>query len=485
MKTMEMKRTYDILVIGDIMLDTYYHGDVNRISPEAPVPVFNKKNERNTLGGAANVAANLVAAGQHAALMSVIGCDAEGQKLMQLMGQKGIDGNYVLTCQRMTTQKIRLLAGNNQQVLRLDVEENEPIDTKTCQKLIDLLETICSNYKLIILSDYMKGVLTKTLMQQIFRIAGKQGIPTLVDVKDSDYQKYCGAYLIKPNQRELSRLTGLSVNTDDEIITASETLRKLTASKYVLTTCGMRGMLLVGDGEPYFIDAVGKEVFDVTGAGDTALAYLSAGIADELPIREAVNIANLAAGIQVSKVGTSLVYPDELSQKKKSPAHDKYIPLECISEFREKFKEKTIVFTNGCFDILHIGHLRYLKEAAKLGDILIVAVNSDESVKRLKGNTRPINPIDDRLEMLENLEYVDYLTTFDEDTPLEVIKRIHPDVLVKGKDYEGKHVVGSEEVLSYGGKVILIDYTEGKSTSNVISKIQMSDKENSTNQYKV
>ena len=293
--------------------------------------------------------------------------------------------------------------------------------------------------------------------------------------KDPDVEKYKHAYLLKPNKKELQDLTGMPVESDEEIIAASRKLRQICETTYVLTTCGARGMVLVGDGEPYFISAVGQEVFDVTGAGDTTIAYLAACMVNDFHMREAVEIANYAAGIQVRKVGTSLVSWREVREfltGKKEGAGHKIIQGEVLDSFRRDHENQRIVFTNGCFDILHIGHIRYMQEAARLGDILIIGLNSDASVKRLKGPERPVNSEEDRAELLCALGFVDYVTVFDEDTPFELISKIQPDVLVKGGDYEPDGVVGRDIVEGRGGKLVLIPFVKGKSTTRLLDKIR-------------
>ena len=465
----------NILVIGDVMLDTYYTGDVNRISPEAPVPVFRKKSERSVLGGAANVAANLVAAGQNVSMMAMVGNDEVGKKLKGIFEDQGINTELILPFDRHTTEKTRFLASNNQQVLRLDVEDTEPLSNEDCNRMIAELEKSISSFDLNLLSDYLKGLLTYDFTQAITRIAKNHKIPVIVDVKDPNSEKYAGATLLKPNLKELNDLTGMSVETNEEIIAASESLRSSRNVQYVLTTCGSRGMILVGDGEPYIIPAFGQEVFDVTGAGDTTIAYIGACIVNGMSLREAVDIANLAAGIQVSKVGTSSVYWSEIRERlvdQTETVDHKIITGRAIEAFRRDHAKQKVVFTNGCFDILHVGHIRYLQEAAKLGDVLIVGLNSDESVKRLKGPERPINNVTERAEMLGALGFVDYVAVFTEDTPLNLINTIQPDVLVKGGDYAPDEVVGKKEVEERGGRLVLIPFVEGKSTTSLIEKIK-------------
>ncbi len=464
-----------ILVIGDVMLDNYYTGDITRISPEAPVPVFRKKAERCVLGGAANVAANLVAANQEVSMMSIYGEDECGRSLLHLFREKGIDTELMDVTSRQTTQKTRFLAGNNQQVLRLDVEDTTPISKGTCEKLLQRLEGCVTTYNLIILSDYLKGLLTIELTQGVINLAKSNGIPVVIDVKDPNLEKYKGATLLKPNQKELHDLTGMPVETDDEIVTAAEYLRKKCDNKYVLCTCGARGMVLVGGEKPaHFVPAECREVFDVSGAGDTTIAYLAASMANDIDMDESVAIANYAAGIQVGKVGTSSVFLHEvrnyLANKDAGSFHKILTPSE-LSSFRNEHKDKKIVFTNGCFDILHVGHKRYLEQASTLGDIFVIGVNSDASVKRLKGPTRPVNLEQDRMEILSALGFVDYVVLFDEDTPYELIKTIQPDILVKGGDYTIENVVGRDIVEARGGRVELIQFVEGKSTSNIINKI--------------
>ena len=464
----------NILVIGDVMLDTYFTGDVKRISPEAPVPVFRKISERSVLGGAANVAVNLVAARQNVSMMAVVGNDETGKKLRAILDEHGINTEFILSLNRHTTEKTRFLASNNQQVLRLDVEDTEPLCKTAFERMIGVLNEKLSSFNLIILSDYLKGLFTYDFTQTVIRKAKKYGIPIIIDVKDPKLEKYVGATLLKPNLKELQDLTGLKVETNEEIIRASEKLRKACCADYILTTCGGCGMVLIGEHEPYFIPAFGQEVFDVTGAGDTTIAYLGACMVNEFSMHESVDIANTAAGIQVSKVGTSSVYWSEIIERlveQKNNALHKIIKDRAIESFRREHQNQNIVFTNGCFDILHVGHIRYLQEAAKLGELLIVGLNSDDSVKRLKGPDRPINNEFERAEMLCALAFVDYVTIFEDDTPLELIRAIQPDILVKGGDYDPNEVVGKKEVEERGGKLVLIPFVEGKSTTRIIEKI--------------
>lgn len=470
-----MLETRKILVVGDVMLDTYYYGDVKRISPEAPVPVFRKNNEKSVLGGAANVAANLVAAGQNVTMMTIIGKDEAGKKICDLMSGNGIDTEHIHELERKSTSKIRFLAENNQQVMRLDIEDTEEISTEECDKILKKLKDDTEKYDLIVISDYLKGMLTYELTQGIIKLADEKNIKVIVDVKDANYSKYAGAYLLKPNLNELAVLSKMKITDDESIYKAAEFLLEKCNVNYILATCGARGMRLVGNSRHFSIESVGKEVYDVTGAGDTTISYLAACLANEFSVEDSVKISNVAAGLQVAKVGTSAVKISEVENtlnEVKNNAVGKLLSLEQFLEYRKENKKEKIVFTNGCFDILHVGHIKYLQEASKLGDKLVVGLNSDMSVKRLKGEDRPINTQHDRAELLAALGCIDFVIIFDEDTPYNLIKEIEPDILVKGGDYKPEEVVGKDIVENKGGKLVLIDYVDGKSTTNIIEKIK-------------
>lgn len=467
-----------ILVVGDVMLDNYFVGDIRRISPEAPVPVFRKRSERSVLGGAANVAANLVAANQLVAMMSIIGNDENGHLLLELFHEKQVDTSLMTIAPRSTTIKTRFLADNNQQVLRLDVEDTDTISRQECRAMLSKLEQRIDEFALILLSDYLKGLLSQEFTQGVIRMAREKQIPVVVDVKDPKYGKYYGATLLKPNLKELRDLTGHKAETDEEIVRASQELRRRANCQYVLTTLGARGMVLVSDEEPFFVKQSAREVFDVSGAGDTTIAYLATCLANGMQIRDAVEIASLAAGIQVGKVGTSSVFLQEVRNALSNEDHGishKILTQDDVDHFRQNNGDKKIVFTNGCFDILHVGHKRYLQQAATLGDLLVVGVNSDDSVRRLKGPDRPVNSEQDRAEMLCAMGFIDYVVIFGEDTPYELIKRIQPDILVKGGDYKPDEVVGKDIVEARGGHVELIQFVEGKSTTSIINKVKHHD----------
>lgn len=467
-----------ILVIGDVMLDTYFLGKVSRVSPEAPIPVLNKKTERQVLGGAANVAANLTGIEQNVYMMSFIGKDNAGDKIVELLSNLNVDTSMMIrSSEIITTEKTRMLAQNNQQIMRLDQEEILNLTQEQENHAIKILEEKIVELDLIILSDYLKGVLNANFTKKIIEVANDNNVKVIIDVKDPSVEKYTNAFLLKPNLLELKSLTGMPVETFEEISKAGKVLCDKCNCQYVLATCGGDGMVLVkNDGESQKITCTAKEVYDVSGAGDTVISYLGAGIANDIKLIDAVNISNIAAGVKVSKVGTSIVYLEEvrafLGFMDYSSVLKKLISKEEIPNILKINKGKKIVFTNGCFDILHSGHIRYLQKSATHGDILIVGVNDDASIKRLKGEERPINCLEDRLEVLSALEFIDYVIPFSEDTPIELIKAVKPDVLAKGADYTREEVVGYDVVEANGGCVALIDLVQGKSTTNIISKMK-------------
>lgn len=481
---MEHDENKKILVIGDVMLDMYSIGKVNRISPEAPVPVFKENKEKNKYvpGGAANVAVNLIAAGVDASLFSIVGKDENGTKLVQKLVDWKVDTEYIYVDEeRPTTTKLRYIGQNNQQILRVDVEAVDEINKDKLEEILKRLEINIKQYGLFLISDYKKGFITEEISQFIISLAQRHNIPILIDVKDTNIKKYSGATVLKPNKNELQLLTGRNIETEEDMILAARWLCNVAESKYVLTTLGDKGMLLVDkNGLISRISSVAQEVYDVTGAGDTTIAYLASEILRGKDIRNAMVIANYAAGIQVSKVGTSVVYPDEV--KKAMQMQDGNILNKCLNMYEYHGlqeievlhgKNKKIVFTNGCFDILHAGHVDYLKKARNKGDILVVGINSDASVRRLKGDKRPINNIQDRCMILSALTFVDYVIPFEEDTPLELIMKVKPHVLVKGGDYTIDNIVGADFVKDHGGVVETISFVQGKSTTNIINKIKV------------
>ncbi|MCC8051379.1 MAG: D-glycero-beta-D-manno-heptose 1-phosphate adenylyltransferase [Clostridiales bacterium] len=476
-----MRKSKNVLVVGDIMLDEYIFGMVNRISPEAPVPILkcSHRKDKNVIGGAGNVAVNVETAGCSAFIMGVIGRDDAGNKLLSLLNEYEIHTDFLLDLEeRFTTSKLRYIGQNNQQVMRIDDEEVLEIDINKWSEIIGLLRNRMTDFSIIILSDYGKGVLTEELSQIIINLAAENHVPVFVDVKGKNSKKYFGATLIKPNRGELSVLTGMPVRNLPEVEAAAKRLCSETKCEYVLTTLGAEGMILISpQGVEKRIDSVAQEVFDVTGAGDTTIAYLASGICMGMDYIQAMEYANYAAGVQVGKVGTSMVYPYEVEQAQKDHGGNVDVKLLKDTELLPvNIKDmqnagKKIVFTNGCFDILHVGHISYLKKAKEMGDVLVVGVNSDESVRRLKGSSRPVNTLEDRMELLAALECVDYVVSFSEDTPYNLIQQIRPDVLVKGDDYKMDEIVGADVVAGYGGIVKTIPLVAGKSTTGIINKI--------------
>ncbi|HBI61550.1 MAG TPA: D-glycero-beta-D-manno-heptose 1-phosphate adenylyltransferase [Lachnospiraceae bacterium] len=473
-----------ILVIGDAMLDTYHFGKVDRISPEAPVPVFLETGRKKHVpGGAANVAVNIAAIGVPVDLCAVVGKDEAANKLKALLTSQNVDIRMICESQgRRTTNKLRYIGPNNQQILRVDEEDASDIPFEEIADIFDNISAQIEQYGLFLISDYQKGLLTDEIAQAFIRMANGHRIPVLADVKGSRISKYRNATLLKPNRKELSDLTGMGTDSREMVIAAAESLCEAAACRYVLTTLGAEGMLLVERGQvAKEVKSVAKEVYDVTGAGDTSIAYLAAELVLGKDIMEAMEISNHAAGLQVSRVGTSIIYPEEVAQamdRQGSCGKDKWLDFYQEDGLR-RLKEKQrngckVVFSNGCFDILHAGHVAYLEEARKMGDLLVIGVNTDASVKRLKGSRRPINPLADRMTLLAALEAVDFVVPFQEDTPLELIKKIGPDVLVKGGDYRVEEIVGAKEVLANGGEVRVLPFLEGRSTTNMIEKMQNS-----------
>lgn len=462
-----------ILVIGDLMLDHYLWGSCERISPEAPVQVVDIAKETTVLGGAGNVINNLVTLGANVSVSSVIGDDSNGKELTAMLQSIGVKtDDLVLQTGRKTSKKSRVIAVS-QQVLRYDKESKDAIDEISTSKILASLEKSISLYDAIILSDYGKGVLTPSLCQGVIKIAREMGKKVLVDPKGSDYSKYKGAYLLTPNKKEAALATKIDINSDEALKEALLKLKNECELNISMITLSEDGIAIFDDSVKKY-PTVAKEVYDVTGAGDTVIASIAYSLSAGKTIGESCKFANLAAGVVVGKIGSATVTLDEIEEyeatlhKSSSDAHIK--SFEDIDKIvsRCKMSGKKIVFTNGCFDILHVGHVKYLQVAKSFGDVLIVGLNSDESVRRLKGESRPVNVAEDRAYILAALEAVDYVVPFTEDTPYELIKMIAPDVLVKGGDYEGKDVVGTE----FASELRLVDFVDGKSTTKTIQKIQ-------------
>lgn len=462
-----------IAVIGDLMIDEYIWGACERISPEAPVQVVSVDKESVVLGGAGNVLSNLVALEAEVSLYSVIGDDTNASKLTKLIDDLNLaDTSITEESGRITTKKSRIMA-SGQQVLRFDDETTDAIDIGSEVGLFEALQINFSDYDAVLLSDYGKGVLTPTLCQDIITHAEALNIPVLVDPKGIDYSKYKGATLLTPNKKEASLASGMYIKDEASLSRALQYFKDDLDLKYAIITLSEDGISLL-DNTVKNIPTVVREVFDVTGAGDTVLASLGVALASGVDIVSACEFANKAAAVVVAKVGSAVATLNEIEEYEhslnKGQASSKVKDFEQITRIAKRLREqkRKIVFTNGCFDILHRGHTSYLEQAKALGDILILGLNSDDSITRLKGQSRPINRLEDRALLTAALESVDYVVPFTENTPLELITLVQPHTLVKGADYVGKEVVGSDVV----DEVILIDFLEGKSTSALIEKIE-------------
>ena len=464
-----------ILVVGDLIVDHYLWGSCERISPEAPVQIIKVDNESMLLGGAGNVVNNLKTLGAKVDVISVIGGCKTSLELKKLLLEINISTDYLIFQKnRISSKKSRVIA-EQQQVVRYDLESTDEINNNSQIAIIKTFKSIINDYDVILLSDYGKGVLTFDLTQSLIGIASQHGKKLLVDPKGLDYSKYKGAYLLTPNKKEASEATNISINDPKSLTKALQNLKEQCNLKISLITLSDQG-IAVFDNKLQIYPTVAREVFDVTGAGDTVLASLGFALSCNKNINSAIRFANLASGVVVGKIGSATASINEIIEYESSL--NKSNSGEHIKTWKEistivselKSKQKKIVFTNGCFDILHIGHIKYLEEAKNCGDILILGLNSDKSVQKLKGENRPINNESERAYILASLEVVDYLVIFQEDTPLELIKLIKPDVLVKGGDYEGKEVVGQD----IAKELKLIQFIDGKSTSNTLKRIQES-----------
>lgn len=455
-----------ILVVGDLIIDHYLWCNCDRISPEAPVPVVKINTQSSKLGGAGNVVSNLLALGADVGIISIVGSDNSGQELRQMLLKRGARiENLLLEDGRISSLKSRIMAVG-QQILRIDDETSN--DTKLKDELISSFKSCIDKYDAVLLSDYAKGVLTTEITQELIKIANEFEKPILVDPKGSDYKKYTGATLLTPNKKEASLAVGFEINSKDDLAKAAKKLKENFKLTHSLITISEDGIALINGDELEIFPANAKEVYDVTGAGDSVLATLGYCLAQNFDITKAIKLANLAAAVVVGKVGSADVSFKEIEDLQKNGFDRKMKSKDEILEILKLNPSKKTVFTNGCFDILHLGHIKYLQTAKSYADILIVGLNSDSSVKRLKGETRPVNSQLDRASLLSALEFVDYVVIFEEDTPLELIKAIKPDILVKGADYEGKEVVGSQFVKD----VRLIEFVQDKSTTNIIKRIK-------------
>ena len=467
-----------ILVVGDLILDRYIEGNAGRVSPEAPVLVFDWQGERCRLGGACNVASNLAVLGAQTAVLGVLGRDASGNKLRELLESEGIETSCVVEDpERPTTTKTRYVSRTSQ-VLRVDQEERSGIVGVAKRRILEHLATRPFPYQAVLLSDYGKGVLTPAVIQAAIEAAHSCGGLAVVDPKGVDYSIYCGADLLTPNREEAEAATGVTIRDPEDLHRVAQRLRELTAVRTAIITLGREGIFFETEtGESRIIPTEARAVFDVTGAGDTVAAVLTLARTSGVGLSESVHLANLAAGIVVGRFGTWAVSRQELLSLLGQRRDGKVITTaEAVSEAaRLRTEGRRLVFTNGCFDILHRGHVTYLEQARLLGDALVVGVNTDASVARLKGPGRPFMPEGERALILAALSSVTAVTLFDEDTPGELIAALRPDVLVKGGDYTPEDIVGADAVEQGGGRVVVIPYVEGHSTTALIQRLRESD----------
>jgi D-beta-D-heptose 7-phosphate kinase/D-beta-D-heptose 1-phosphate adenosyltransferase len=467
---------FRILVIGDVMLDRSILGDVDRISPEAPVPVLRSVRTTNSPGGAANVAMNLVGLGVRVIQAGFWGDDSEMRQLSAILTAAGVDASGMVVAGQPTISKTRIVS-RHQQLLRLDVESSTPHTEAENQALLERSIALAGTTDAVILSDYDKGALSATLCQAVIALARERGIPVLVDPKGRDFTKYAGATTICPNLQELGLVAGIGPSNLEQLLPAGQNLVAQLGIDYLTVTMSEKGIRVLYGDSFFHSPTRAREVFDVTGAGDTVIAALAASLAAGLDPETGVNLANIAAGIVVAKTGTAPIARSELvaeftkSTQMKGP--DKILDLDHLlvrlAEWRANGER--IVFTNGCFDILHVGHITLLEQCREFGDKVVIGVNSDASVKGLKGPTRPVVGERDRARVLAALGSTDAVVIFDEATPAELIRQIRPDVLVKGGDYTAATIVGADEVTTWGGRVEIVPTVIGVSTTNTIRKM--------------
>lgn len=485
---LENFKNLKVLVIGDIMLDKFEYGGVERISPEAPVPIFKFDHEKQMLGGAGNVVANLATLGCPTLFCGIVGNDSSGEVISSFLKKIGVHSHTLKLNNYPTIVKTRLIANNNH-ILRVDKEDMMPFDEKLLPKFKRIVRTAVQSADIVLLSDYNKGLLSLVVCQMIIEICNKFNKPVIIDPKGSNYEKYTNATLIKPNLKEFGEACGQKFNPNDsdfyhKIVQGA----KILFSKYkfgnLIITLSEHGMMYIPSCNPdnYLkIPTVAKEVFDVSGAGDTSLATLGAAIGSGTPIVDAMKLANLASGVVVGKLGTATVSIEELKDAIKAietsdfewKQKRKIITLTQAKQLVEDLhkKNKKIVFTNGCFDCCHLGHLNSFMQAKALGDVLIVAVNSDSSIKRYKGPNRPIQDEKTRAMLLASLEFIDYVIVFEEDSPLHIVQCLRPDIVAK-EGYTLDKWPEGRLAISYGGKAITLKRIDGYSTSNLVTKMK-------------
>ena len=465
-----------ILLVGDLMLDRYFDGTVDRISPEAPVPVLAVRRSFNRPGGAANVGVNMTAMGGTTLLVGAVGNDEAGRQLQTALQQDGVAcGSLIATAAVPTTVKTRLLAGHSQ-IARFD-EEAILDDASVRAAVVDRIEQLMPQADVAVISDYAKGVCDQAVCRALIDAAKPRGIPVIVDPKGPDFTKYSGAAVITPNRAEAVAVVGFAIRGPDDGLRAAQVIRERFGIGAAVVTLGEQGMVVVTADDSAVIPTQARQVFDVTGAGDSAVATLAVAIGKGTSLREACFLANAAAGLQVARVGTARITWNEVMasiDQHTRASQGKVVSREdLIAAVRQARAEgKRIGFTNGCFDILHLGHVALLEAAAKECDLLVVGVNSDASVTRLKGPPRPFVPCPERQAVLAGLASVGLVCEFAEDTPLELIKAVEPDVLVKGGDYQADKVVGADLVIARGGRVVTPLFVPNASTTGIVDRIR-------------
>ncbi|HCM61963.1 MAG TPA: bifunctional heptose 7-phosphate kinase/heptose 1-phosphate adenyltransferase [Morganella sp. (in: Bacteria)] len=462
-----------VLVVGDVMLDRYWHGPTSRISPEAPVPVVKVTEIEERPGGAANVAMNIASLGANSRLVGLTGIDDAARALTERLNEVNVRCDFVGLPTHPTITKLRVLS-RNQQLLRLDFEEGfADVDP---QPMLERIEQALPHIGALVLSDYAKGALAH--VEEMIALARKSGVPVLIDPKGTDFSRYRGATLLTPNMSEFEAVAGKCTDNADIEEKGLKVIRDFDLQALLITR-SEQGMSLLRQGLPALhLPTLAQEVFDVTGAGDTVIGVLATSLAAGKTLDESCVLANAAAGVVVGKIGTSTVSPVELENAVRGRSENGFGVMtenelhQAVAAARQRGEK--VVMTNGCFDILHAGHVSYLANARKLGDRLIVAVNSDASTKRLKGESRPVNPLDQRMIVLGALGAVDWVVPFEEDTPQRLIAAVLPDILVKGGDYRPEEIAGSEEVWAAGGEVKVLNFEDGISTTNIINAINKS-----------
>jgi D-beta-D-heptose 7-phosphate kinase / D-beta-D-heptose 1-phosphate adenosyltransferase len=471
-------RGLKVFVLGDVMLDKYVYGHVERISPEAPIPVLHHQSEKSMLGGAANVARNIVALGGEALLVGALGEDAEGDLIAgPLIEGDRIAGRFVRAHNHPTTTKVRYVSGG-QQIMRLDIEQRLHLGQHDIAAICGWLTEAAADISAIVLSDYAKGVLVPALVCRVIDIARTRRIPVVVDPKSRDVARYAGATVLTPNASEAAMISAVECTDDHHAEIAAKILHEWAKVETIVLTRGAQGMTIFDPSDPEgaiaHISTHATEVYDVSGAGDTVVAALALALAGGAPVKTAARIGNAAAGIAVGKRGTAVVHARELSAALDGAKEgdNKILDNEAAAEIIADWKAHgvRVGFTNGCFDLLHPGHVELLRRSRAACDRLVVALNTDASVRRLKGDTRPVQNEHARSVVMAAIDSVDLVTLFDDDTPLRLIELLKPDYLIKGADYTVATVVGSEFVASYGGKVILVPIERGHSTTSIIAR---------------